>query len=168
MTINRKPWSLSPAARKALAGISDEQLGAMSREQLRALPGVGERTADAILASLAPAGEGGVAETAPRSLAAPPSLASAPRDGLPPAAYFPAAAQIFPLIYEAGDRVYAQKRAAEIAADLGAGDALVAEHALGMLRDFWRSGRMVRAAYSEIASPTPSPFNRTEPKPVEG
>lgn len=181
--MDRSGWH--PKARAALSGYPDGAIP-RSREDLLAISGIGEKSVEAILESLRAAAFRPAADAreAGRPPAPPPGPPAPSGNGvLPPAALYPSAAKLFPLIFEqGGDRMHAQERAVEVARGMGGGEALLAEEAFRMLAEFYRSGRvpneqdareavrLARAVYEEISHPTRSPFDDEEEAglPLEG
>lgn len=166
MGFDRQTWH--PKTRAALAEMSDQEIAALDREELLVISGVGPKSVDAVLASIAasrqraPEGESPPSRSTP-SGAAPehpwlrPGLGEYSPPLGPPASsasqpnghrfcHFPAAANLFPAILEAsgGNASYASEAAASTAATMGAWESEVARAALDMLREFYRAGNIPR------------------------
>lgn len=169
MGFDRSTWH--PKTRAALADLDDSEIAALDREELLAISGVGPKSVDAVLASIAAARQRAPEGASPPSSRTPSGAAPEPNGHR--FCHFPAAANLFPAILEAsgGNASYASEAAASTAATMGAWESEVARAALDMLREFYRAGniprpqdarecvRLVRHLFDEVCSPTPSPFD---------
>jgi hypothetical protein len=174
--MDRSAWH--PKTRAALADRSDSEIAALGRDALLEISGVGPKTVDAVLASVA-AGRGTPRAPGAAGVSFPPAASgAAPEPNGHRFCHFPAAASLFPAILEAsgGDATYSSEKAAETAGTMGAWESEIARASLDMLREFYRAGRiptpqdarecvrLVRHLFAEVSAPTPSPYDEpTEP-----